>query len=98
MHHRDLAGKIDLELSQSFVPAAEEPPDSAAPACIGCPPWEDRHGHGTRVASIVSTNNSGIAGVAPDVRLVAVKVGNHRDRELVSTLIRGIVYAADVGV
>ena len=47
--------------------------------------------------SIVPTNNFGIAGVARNLRLVAVKVGNYQDRELVSTLIRGIVYAADVG-
>lgn len=97
MHHADLAGKIDLELSRSFVPPAEEPADAVEPACIGCPTWEDRHGHGTWVASIVSTNNFGIAGVAPNVRLVAVKVANHQDVGSVSTLIRGVVYAADAG-
>jgi thermitase len=97
MHHDDLAGKIDLELSTSFVPAAEEPADTAEPACIGCPTWEDRHGHGTWVASVVSTNNLGIAGVAPNVRLVAVKVANHRDVGSISALIRGLLYAADVG-
>jgi subtilisin family serine protease len=97
MHHDDLAGKIDLELSTSFVPAAEEPADTAEPACIGCPTWEDRHGHGTWVASVVSTNNLGVAGVAPKVRLVAVKVANHRDVGSISALIRGVLYAADVG-
>ena len=95
-HHADLAGKVDTERSISFVPPAEDP-DTLEPACAGCPEWEDRHGHGTWVASIVSTNNFGIAGVAPNVRLIAVKVGNHQDRETVSRLIRGIVYAADAG-
>ena len=97
MHHADLAGKIDLELSTSFVSPAEEPADAVEPACVGCPSWEDRHGHGTWVASIVSTNNFGIAGVAPNVRLVAVKVANHQGIGSVSTLIRGVVYAADIG-
>ena len=97
MHHTDLAGKVDLDLSRSFVPPAEEPADAVEPACIGCPTWEDRHGHGTWVASIVSTNNYGIAGVAPNVRLVAVKVANHEDTGSLSRLIRGVVYAADVG-
>ena len=51
----------------------------------------------SQAKSIVSTSNFGIAGVARNLRLVAVKVGNYQDRELVSTLIRGILYAADVG-
>ena len=95
-HHADLAGKVDTERSISFVPPSEDP-DTLEPACAGCPAWEDRHGHGTWVASIVSTNNVGIAGVAPNVQLIAVKVGNHQDRETVTRLIRGIVYAADAG-
>jgi len=96
-HHDDLAGKIDLALSKSFIPSSQEAPDTAAPACIGCPAWEDRHGHGTWVASIVSTNNLGIAGVAPNVRLVAIKVANYHDIGSLSALANGIVYAADVG-
>ena len=97
MHHDDLAGKIDLALSKSFVPSSQEAPNTAAPACIGCPAWEDRYGHGTWVASIVSTNDLGIAGVAPNVRLVAVKVANYQDIGPLSALANGIVYAADVG-
>ena len=98
MHHNDLAGKIDLELSTSFVPSAEEPPEIAEPACVGCPAWEDRNGHGSWVASVVSTNNLGMAGVAPDVRLVAIKVLDHRARGMVSRMIQAILYAADAGI
>jgi subtilisin family serine protease len=97
-HHVDLAGKVNAQLSRSFVPATDEVPETAEPSCIGCPVWEDRHGHGTWVASVVSTNNWGMAGVAPNVQLVAVKVANHQDRGSLTTLTRGILYAADAGV
>jgi subtilisin family serine protease len=96
-HHIDLAGKVDPWASASFVPVADECPDSAAPACIGCPSWEDRNYHGSHVAGIISTNNKGSAGIAPAVRLRAVKVANCRGETEWNWLIAGILWAAVTG-
>ena len=96
-HQLDLIDKVDVEYSTSFVPPDQEIPDTAAPACVGCPAWEDRNGHGTLVASIISSNNVGVAGVAPQVRLRAVKTINAAGIGLFSWDLLGILYAADTG-
>jgi subtilisin family serine protease len=91
-HHIDLAGKVDAAESASFVPPAYD----CAP-CTGCPPWEDQRYHGTHVAGIISTNNIGTAGVAPEVRLRAVKVLNCHGAGMFSWAIQGLMYAAQTG-
>jgi subtilisin family serine protease len=96
-HQQDLIGKVDTAFSTSFVPPALEVPDTVNPACVGCPPWEDRHGHGTHVASIISSNNFGVAGIAPQVRLRAVKALNATGIGLISWELLGVIYAADTG-
>ena len=100
-HHIDLAGKVDAAQSASFVPAVFACPPTPAipvpPACIGCPAWEDRHFHGTHVAGTISSNNHGTAGIAPNVRLRAVKVLNCFGGGAFSWVISGIMYAADNG-
>jgi subtilisin family serine protease len=96
-HHVDLTGKVDPAFSRSFVPASEECPETQAPACAGCPSWEDRNYHGTHVAGIISTNNKGSAGIAPEIRLRAVKVANCKGDTEWSWLIAGILYAAVTG-
>ena len=96
-HQLDLIGKVDTAFSTSFVPPGSEVPDTVNPACVGCPPWEDRHGHGTTVASIISTNNFGVAGVAPQVRLRAVKALNATGSGLFGWELLGVIYAADTG-
>ena len=60
----------------------------------------DDHGHGTHCAGIaaaISNNNEGIAGVAPGVGLMAVKVLDARGRGSDATIAQGVVYAADNG-
>jgi thermitase len=57
--HIDLAGKVDLGKSVSFVPGES---------------ILDFFFHGTAVASIITSNGIGVASVAPDARLCAVKV------------------------
>ncbi len=96
-HHIDLAGKVDAAQSASFVPAGSECAPATTPACIGCPAWEDRHFHGTHVAGTISSNNHGTAGIAPNVRLRAVKVLNCLGGGAFSWIISGILYAADNG-
>lgn len=98
-HHPEMAGKLDAAQSASFVPAANECPDTVAPACApgACPAWEDRNFHGTHVASIVSSNNLGTASIAPNVRLRAVKVLNCQGSGAFSWVIAGIIYATNSG-
>lgn len=96
-HHLDTLGKVDAAQSASFVPVANECSDAQPPACIGCPPWEDRNFHGTHVGATVSSNNHGTAGIAPDVRLRAVKVLNCNGSGAFSWVIAGIIFAADTG-
>ncbi len=81
--HIDLAGKVDLNKSASMVPDE--------------PSILDRHFHGTHVASIVSSNGLGVASVASDARLCAVKVLNREGRGSFGDIIAGIIHAADQG-
>jgi len=59
----------------------------------------DRVGHGTQVASVIASNGTDIAGVAPDARILPLKV--YRDSATsfsMSGYLNAIRYAADQGV
>ena len=61
---------------------------------------KDDHGHGTHCAGIATAladNNEGIAGVAPSVGLMSVKVLDARGRGSDATIAEGVVWAADHG-
>lgn len=59
----------------------------------------DRNGHGTHVAGIIaaSLDNTGVAGVAPRVRLIAVKVLSDSGSGYYSDIAEGIVEAVKAG-
>ncbi len=60
----------------------------------------DGNGHGTFVASTIaqSTNNGvGVAGVAPDVSILPVKVMSDQGYGDLSAIVNGITYATDAG-
>ncbi|MEM1598041.1 MAG: S8 family peptidase [Pyrobaculum sp.] len=59
----------------------------------------DRNGHGTHVAGIIaaSLNNASVAGVAPKVRLIAVKVLSDSGSGYYSDIAEGIVEAVKAG-
>jgi len=81
--HADLAGKVLAEANFT-----------------GSPTPNDIHGHGTHVAGIIaasSDNGIGIAGVAPQCRLLNVKVADDRGRCQATALAEGIVWAVDNG-
>ena len=66
----------------------------------GAPDNDDHYGHGTHVAgsaAAVTNNGVGIAGVAPLVRLLNVKVLNDSGSGSWSGVASGIVWAADNG-
>jgi subtilisin family serine protease len=66
--HPDLAPNVDFANSVSCVGGVANP----APAA-----WADDNGHGTLTAGIIAAarNDSGIVGVAPNVKLAAIKAG-----------------------
>jgi lantibiotic leader peptide-processing serine protease len=67
--HPDLAPNVDFANSASCVGGAP----NTAPAA-----WNDDNGHGTHTAGTIAAakNGIGIVGVAPDVRIAAIKAGN----------------------
>ncbi|MDR5684059.1 MAG: S8 family serine peptidase [Armatimonadota bacterium] len=87
--HLDLAGRVDLNRSKSFVPTDPVP--------AGAHEVADLHFHGTHVAGIIACNAVGTACVAPNATLIGVKVLNLEGRGTFAAVISGIVHAADVG-
>ncbi|MBN2805403.1 MAG: S8 family serine peptidase, partial [Prolixibacteraceae bacterium] len=55
----------------------------------------DDHGHGTHCAGIAAANGPGLTGVAPDAKLMAVKVLDEWGNGWDSDIIAGIEYAVD---
>jgi subtilisin family serine protease len=78
LSHPDIAPNLDLGLSCSFIfsddPLAD-PQEIANGDCTNKTAVQDLFGHGTHVASIIAApvNGVGIAGVAPDATIVALK-------------------------
>jgi subtilisin family serine protease len=84
--HLDQKGVIDVASSFAFVPST-----------MGPPAWADDNAHGTFTGSIVTSNNFGVAGVAPNVTLIAVKVLGANGSGPIGAVIAGIYYATNVG-
>lgn len=84
LNHPDLDGKVIP--GRDFVQDDDDPTDG--------------NGHGTHVAGIaaaVADNNNGIAGIAPDAKILAVRVLNERGSGTLDDVASGITYAADQG-
>jgi subtilisin family serine protease len=69
--HPDIGPNLDAARSRSFFPVQPNPDGDPNPVA-----WDDRNGHGSWCLSAVAApiNGIGIVGVAPRVRLVALKV------------------------
>lgn len=92
--HPDLAGRVDLSRSVSFVPADDQ---LAATYFPGRHPVTDLRYHGTHVAATVSSNARVAAGVTSGVTLVGVKVLNVNGWGTFAAIIRGVLHAVDSG-
>jgi subtilisin family serine protease len=60
----------------------------------------DDNGHGTHVSGIIAAtadNNIGIAGIAPNSKILPVKVANSRGGATLEDILAGLRYAADMG-
>ncbi|MDM8007556.1 MAG: S8 family serine peptidase [Phycisphaerae bacterium] len=89
--HPDLAPNLNLQLSTSVVPG--ETVEFIPGAGSG------NRSHATHVAGIIAAadNGFGTTGVAPDVELVAIKIGSDRAYSTrMSWAVEGILYAAQI--
>jgi lantibiotic leader peptide-processing serine protease len=85
--HPDLAANVDAANSASCVTGApNQDPDA----------WFDNNGHGTHTAGTIAAagNGIGIVGVAPNVRIAAVKVGNDEGFIFPEAMICGFMWSA----
>jgi lantibiotic leader peptide-processing serine protease len=57
----------------------------------------DLNGHGSHVASTVTSNHAVVAGVAPDAKIMGARVLNASGSGQVSWIVNGIVWCADNG-
>ena len=88
--HPDLLPNLDTARSRSFFPVQPSPNGDPNPVA-----WDDRNGHGSHCMSNIGApiNGIGMSGVAPRVRLVALKVlGDNGTGSFVS-LAQALVYA-----
>jgi subtilisin family serine protease len=89
--HSDLAGRIDTANSTSVLTPGSSPCGSFDEGTI-----YDLDFHGSFVSGLITTNNRGTTGVAPDAQIVAVKVLNCSGSGRFSDIINGIYYAANL--
>jgi subtilisin family serine protease len=84
--HPDLLPNLDFGRSRSFVGGVADPNPAA---------WDDKNGHGSWCASAVGAaiNQFGIAGVAPEVTIVALKVLNDAGSGSYFWLAQALVYS-----
>lgn len=86
--HNDLVGKVDPNLSGSVILVPRFPSDATV---------LDYNSHGTYTSSIVSSNGAGVASVAPDAKLCAIKVLSQDGSGSFGDIIFGIYTAARLG-
>jgi subtilisin family serine protease len=89
----DLAGRVDLTLSRSFVPSDDALVQQFFP---GAHPIADLQYHGTHVGATVASNAILAAGVTSKTTLIGVKVLGVSGSGSFSGIFAGIRYAADV--
>lgn len=89
--HQDIAPNLDFNRSRSFI-GAVPPGGDPNPAA-----WDDKNGHGSWCLSAVGApiNARGISGVAPRVKLVALKVLNDAGNGTYPAIAQALIYAGD---
>jgi subtilisin family serine protease len=104
--HPDIAPNFNHELSRNFtvdIPTDADGNEIDGPCefedCVD-PPDVDHNGHGTHVAGIVGAafNGVGVAGVAPDVSLVNLRVGHDSGYFFLQSSVDALTYAGDNGI
>ena len=106
--HPDIAPNLDLARSCSFVRSDDptivagltDPVEAGNGDCSNKAAVEDLGGHGTHVASTIASpvNGIGIAGVAPDATIVALKACTASTYCYGYAVADALRYAGDIGV
>ncbi len=101
--HPDLDGAIDVGLSCSFIFATTPTADPAEVDdgdCSDKAAVQDLQGHGTHVATTIAgrLNGIGIAGVAPDATIVALKACTVAGYCFADSVAAALRYAGDNGI
>lgn len=90
----DLNGLVDLSRSASFIPADDALATQYFPSRNKI---TDFNGHGTNVANQISSKAAAIAGVTSKTTLIGVKVLNRSGSGSFSSVMNGVLWAADHG-
>ncbi|MDQ3958184.1 MAG: S8 family serine peptidase, partial [Actinomycetota bacterium] len=99
-NHPDIRRNVDRDLSRNFtrdIPSIGSPCRDERDRSCDDPHLGDPAGHGTAVASMVAAplNDTGISGVAPNVTLVSLRVGQESGFIFVQPVVDALTYAAD---
>jgi lantibiotic leader peptide-processing serine protease len=102
-NHPDVAANFDRELSRNFttdIPLIDDPCEEEPDASCTDPNDVDENSHGTHVASTVASpiNGLGMAGVAPNVRLVNLRAGQDSGFFFLQPSVDALTYAGDHGI
>jgi subtilisin family serine protease len=97
-----VVGDIDTGLDYTHPDLAPNVDFSRSVSCIGGVPnqdpaaWDDDVGHGTHTAGIIAAaaNGRGIEGVAPNVKIAAIKSGDANNLFFPEAVICGFMWAA----
>jgi len=90
----DLNGLVDLSRSASFIPSDDSITAKYFPSRNKI---SDYHGHGTNVATQVSSKAAALAGVTSKTTLIGVKVLSGQGSGDLSAILNGVLWAADHG-
>ncbi len=98
--HPDIAPNFDKKRSRNFttdIPAIDGPCEYDG--CVD-PANVDHGGHGTHVAGTIAAkkNNQGIAGVAPNAKIVNVRAGQDSGYFFLYETVAALTYAGDAGL
>ena len=102
-NHPDIAPNFNAALSRNFtvdIPLVDGPCASEPDGSCNDPANVDENGHGTHVAGTIASplNGLGIAGVAPNVRLVNLRAGQDSGYFFLQPSVDALTFAADHGV
>jgi subtilisin family serine protease len=101
--HPDIAPNFDSALSRNFtvdVPLVDGPCADEADGSCNDPANVDENGHGTHVAGTIASplNGLGMAGVAPNVRLVNLRAGQDSGYFFLQPSVDALTFAGDNGI
>jgi subtilisin family serine protease len=105
--HPDIAPNLDVAHSCSFIKPGNPTavPQEIAPTGRACgasevSKWQDYDGHGTHTAGTIGApiNGIGVAGVAPETTLVALKVCTANGFCFTQEVVDGLIEAGDLGL